>query len=95
MHWKAKPWFTDSTASVLKALNCGPPRKIDPIGGVLGELKAEFHEDNLCIHVCLDLQALAALARLRSRPPEPDLEEGTKASKKKGGWKMECMQNRK
>ena len=95
MRWKAKPWCAASTVSVLQAMNWGPVRKIDPVGGVLGELKAEIHEDNFFVHVCLDIDAVAALAHLRSRPAEPDLEEGTKASKKKGGWKMECMQNRK
>ena len=95
MHWKAKPWLTGSTVSVLQGQNFGPPRKIDPLWSVLGELKAEIHEDNFFVHVCLDKDAVAAIAQLRSRPPEPDLEEGAKASKKKGGRKMECMQNRK
>ena len=85
VHWKAKPWLTGSTVSVLQGQNIGAPRKIDPLWSVLGELKAEIHEDNLCVHVCLDRQALAALARLRSRPPEPDVAAGKKASKKTEG----------
>ena len=84
VHWKAKPWLTGSTVSVLQGQNIGAPRKIDPLWSVLGELKAEIHEDNFFVYVCLDNNAVAALAQLRSRPPEPD-PEGTKASKKKGG----------
>ena len=85
VHWKAKPWLTGSTVSVLQGQNIGAPRKIDPLWSVLGELKAEIHEDDFFVHVCLDKNAVAALAHLRSRPPEPDREEGVKAAKKKGG----------
>ena len=91
VHWKAKPWLTASTVSVLQGQNWGPPRKIDPLWSVLGELKAEIHEDDFFVHVCLNKNAVASLAHLKSRPPEPVREEGAKAA----SHKRRCMQSRK
>ena len=85
VHWKAKPWLTGSTVSVLQGQNIGAPRKIDPLWSVLGELKAEIHEDDFFVHVCLNKNAVASLAHLKSRPEEPVRVEGAKAAKKKEG----------